>query len=90
LLSNTLSFLRGAQKWAPLFLLFFGFKVSDGNRTFSMGKMGNKMGNKVKIMLFIAYFDNSENLSQTAKTVGFRLILANHSKFMNIPVTCLL
>jgi hypothetical protein len=55
-----------------------------------MGKMGNKMGNKVKIMLFIAYFDNSENLSQTAKTVGFRLILANRSKFMNIPVTCLL
>jgi len=55
-----------------------------------MGKMGNKMGNKVKNMLFIAYFNNSENLSQMAKTVGFRLILANHPKFMNIPVTCLL
>ena len=61
-----------------------------GTEFFQWEKMGNKMGNKVKIMLFIAYFDNSENLSQKAKTVGFRLILANHSNFMNIPVTCLL
>ena len=60
-----------------------------GTEFFQWEKMGNKMGNKVKIMLFIAYFDNSENLSQTAKTVGFRLILANRSKFMNIPVWCI-